>query len=347
MLSGKIYDHYFTQYKPDVLLISSLGYGIDIPFMNSAKRHKCKIISIPHSWDNSSTKGYRGCLPDKVITWNDSMAKEVEVFHDIDKNNIYSGGIAHWDKYSNQQLFQSSRPDFFKKRSLDNEKKLIFYGMSGPRHFERRFDVIEGILDALSMNQIRPKSQLLVRFHPQHLNIRADGSTELSQYSSLLHSMKEKYGELIHFWEPKLPHLNEQSSLAMTDMYEMAEAIINCDVVVQEYSTLIMESSLFNKPTINISMYNWEQGLPSDTIEGFTHLKHILNYQSVRTVRTFQEFTQITNMYLDEPEADAENRKTLFDNEIDVNHGHAGKSIGKYIIDYMNDIKNLHPTETY
>ena len=347
ILSGKIYDDYFTRYKPQILLISSLGYGIDIAFMNSAKRHRCKIISIPHSWDNSSTKGYRGCLPDKVITWNNSMAKEVEVFHDIDKDNIYSGGIAHWDKYSNKQFLPNSKQEFFKNRSLDTDKKLIFYGMSGPRHFERRFDVIKGILDALSMNQIQPKSQLLVRFHPLHLSIRADGSTVLEEYLPLIHTIKDKYGELVHFWEPKRPHINEQSSLEMTDMYEMAEAIINCDVVVQEYSTLIMESAIFDKPTINISMYNWEQGLPSDTIERFTHLKHILSYQSVRTARTFQDFTQITNMYLNEPEADAENRKALFENEIGVNHGHAGQQIGKYIIDYMNEIKTLHDMETY
>ena len=108
-----------------------------------------------------------------------------------------------------------------------------------------------------------------------------------------------------------------------------------------------MESSLFNKPTINISMYNWEQGLPSDTIEGFTHLKHILSYKSVRTARTFEEFTRIANMYLNEPEVDAVNRKSLFDHEIGVNHGHAGQSIAKYIINYINEIKTLETTETY
>ena len=48
-----------------------------------------------------------------------------------------------------------------------------------------------------------------------------------------------------------------------------------------------------------------------------------------------------------EPEADAENRKALFENEIGVNHGHAGQQIGKYIIDYMNEIKTLHDMETY
>jgi hypothetical protein len=347
ILSGKMYDTYFTQYKPNLLLISSLGYGIDIAFMNSAKRHGCKIISIPHSWDNSSTKGYRGCLPDKVITWNDRMSKEIEAFHDINKDTIYSGGIAHWDNYLNKHFLPSSKQDFFKRRSLNNNKKLIFYGLSGPRHFERRFDVIEGILEAMLMNKIKPLSQLLVRFHPQHIRVRADGSSALSQYVPLINSMREKYGDLVHFWEPKQPHLNEQTSLEMTDMYEMAEAIINCDVVVQEYSTLIMESSLFNKPTINISMYNWDQGLPSDAIEGFTHLKHILSYKSVRTVRTFEEFTQIANMYLNEPEVDAVNRQLLFDNEIGVNRGLAGQSIGQYIINYMNDIKNIKTAEMY
>ena len=37
-VNGKLYDHFFNNYQPTLLIITSLGYGIDIPFMNSAKR---------------------------------------------------------------------------------------------------------------------------------------------------------------------------------------------------------------------------------------------------------------------------------------------------------------------
>lgn len=346
-LSGNLYDDYFHKYKPDLLLVSSLGYGIDIAFMNSAARYGCKIISIPHSWDNSSTKGYRGCEPDRVITWNQNMTNEIEVFHDIAKTKIYTGGIAHWDVYRNDTSNFISRQDFFSKHSLSQNKKLLFYAMSGPRHFERRFDVIEGILKSIYNNNIDTQCQLLVRFHPQHLQASEEGFYIPTQYQSYINKIKNNYGDLIQFWQPKPPHLNEISSMELTDMYEMAEAIRYCDIVIQEYSTLILETTIFDKPVINISMYNWEQGLPSSTIEGFTHLRHILSYKSVRTAKTFKEFTEIANQYLEHPELDSDSRTNLFANEISMNHGYAGANIGTYVVDYLNQLKHINTPRTY
>ena len=342
---GRIYDKYFDKYKPHTLLISSIGYGIDIAFMNSARRNKCKIISIPHSWDNSSTTGYRGVLPDRVITWNDNMTKEIEIFHDVPKDHIYTGGIAHWDTYFTHQNLFYDRKDFFKKHMLDANLKLLFYAMSAPKHFERRFDVIQGILHAIKSNSIHPKAQLLIRFHPNHLQQCGTQVSLRQEYQSLMNQIETEYGNYVKFWIPKVPHLNETTSLAMTDMFEMAEGIANCDIVVQEYSTLILEAAVFDKPVINISMYNWRQGLPSSTFELFTHLQHILSYGSLRTAKTFDEFTEITNEYLHDPHTDSENRKLLRMHETDKNKGHAGASIGKYILDFIaqNKYSNSEP----
>ena len=135
--------------------------------------------------------------------------------------------------------------------------------------------------------------------------------------------------------------------MELTDMYEMAEAIRHCDIVIQEYSTLILETTIFDKPVINISMYNWEQGLPSSTIEGFTHLRHILSYKSVRTAKTFEEFTEIANQYLEHPELDSDSRTNLFANEISMNHGYAGAKIGTYVVDYLNQLKHIDTLRTY
>tara|TARA_B100000029_G_scaffold507430_1_gene592022 strand:+ start:2790 stop:4220 length:1431 start_codon:yes stop_codon:yes gene_type:complete len=340
-LNGQIYDEYFVKYKPHTLLISSIGYGVDIAFMNSARRNQCKIISIPHSWDNSSTKGYRGVRPDRVVTWNYNMAKEIEIFHDIPKDHIYTGGIAHWDTYFTQKNLFYDRKDFFRKHMLDGKRKLLFYALSAPKHFEQRSDVIQGILNAIKSNNIHPNSQLLVRFHPQHLMQHGTQVSLGQEYQSLINQLQIEYGDCVKFWIPKVPHLNEATSLAMTDMFEMAEGIANCDIVVQEYSTLILEAAVFDKPVINISMYNWKQGLPSDTFELFTHLRHIVSYQSFKTARTFQEFIRIANDYLENPETDAANRRLLREQETDINKGHAGHSIGEYVLDFITENRNF------
>ena len=60
---GRMYDEYFERYAPRLLITSSLGYMIDPYFMRAARRYKCKVVSIIHGWDNTSTKDYRGADP--------------------------------------------------------------------------------------------------------------------------------------------------------------------------------------------------------------------------------------------------------------------------------------------
>ena len=329
-VNGKLYDHFFNNYQPSLVIISSLGYGIDIPFMNSAKRNDCKIISIPHSWDNPSTKGYRGVKPDKVITWNKTNAKEVEIFHDINPKHIFAGGIAHWDQYFKGEAISGDRFSFCQKHSLDPEKKILFYALSGPRHYERRFDVIRGILETISSGQVTYPSQLLVRFHPIYIEEDVNGESLLDHNKSILTEIALEYGDLVRFWFPKRPHMNQNDSLSMSDMLDMANAMRISDVIIQEYSTLILESTIFNTPLINMSIYYY------GNLMHFTHLKHVFKYQSLRNVRTFKEFSDITNQYLSNPALDQEQREKLFKNEVDINPGSAGTSIGNYILEQLN-----------
>ena len=329
-VNGKLYDHFFNNYQPTLLIISSLGYGIDIPFMNSAKRNACKIISIPHSWDNPSTKGYRGVKPDKVVTWNKTNAKEVEIFHDIKQKHIFAGGIAHWDQYFETDAILENRSSFCEKHSLDPEKKILFYALSGPSNYERRFDVIRGILETISSGQVTHPSQLLVRFHPIYVEEDTTGKNLLDHNEKTLTEIVLEYGDLVKFWIPKRPHMNQHDSLSMSDMLEMGTAMRISDVVIQEYSTLILESAIFNKPLINMSIYYY------GNLMHFTHLKHVFKYHSLRDVRTFKEFSDVTNQYLSDPSLDQGQRRILIENEVSINSGSAGTNIGKYILEQLN-----------
>jgi hypothetical protein len=162
---GKMYDKYFDEYDPEMLIISSLGNQIDPYFMRAAKRHQCKIVAIPHSWDNTSGKAYRGGEPNHVVAWNDIMKQEAHVFHDVPEERIFVGGIAHWDFYFNGHFKPKGRHQFLSEAGLLPTRKIIFYGTSSPRLFPGTFDVIEGVLAAMQQGQIRFQCQLVVRVH--------------------------------------------------------------------------------------------------------------------------------------------------------------------------------------
>lgn len=339
LLSGKMYDKYFRKYRPSALLIASIGYGIDDLMMNSARRNNCPVISLPFSWDNSSTRGYRGGTPDCVITWTDRMAKEVEVFHDLPRSSIIVGGVAHWDSYFNGSYQPRSKSEFFRDKSLDESKKLLLYTLSAPRHLRHRFDIIEMILESIAESEIDIACQLLVRFHPSDLFINPDGTIRINDYGNNIERIQKKYGPLVSFWTPTVPHKDNHGALSMDDMFEMAEAITHSDIVVQEYSTLIMETTIFNKPVINISMYEWDQNLPiSTSFATRTHLRHILSFDSCTTIENKREFICAVNTYLKDPKIKEEQRMKLLDSELNTNRGTAGIAIGNIIIEKIDSL---------
>ena len=335
---GKIYDKYFEKYNPKTLIISSLGYGIDLHMMHAAKRHKCRIISIPHSWDNPTTKGYRGPKPDLVFAWTNRMATEIAAFHDLPKNIIKVSGVAHWDDYFNGTLILNNKDSFIIKHNLDPNKKVLFYALSGPANFEKRLEVIEAILGIIKNNPSNYNLQLLVRFHPLHVHRHTTGATWMELHENDISALKMKYGNLVTFWVPKEPHKNQISQLGMSDMHDMASAIHYSDVLIQEYSTLILESTIFDKPTINISMFAYRQTDHSNLLATLIHLQYILKYDTSTTIQTFEELKTTIFKYLDNPEIKQNERRKLFNNELNINPGSAGNFIGNSILKYMDDL---------
>ena len=150
IFNGRIYNKYFFKHNPQILIISSLGYMIDPYLMRAAKRFGCRIISIVHSWDNTSGKDYRGGEPNYVIAWNEIMKKEINIFHDFPEERIHVGGVAHWDFYFNNRIRPRQKEDFLKSYGLSENRKIIFYGLSNARWFPRSFDVIEIILKEIT-----------------------------------------------------------------------------------------------------------------------------------------------------------------------------------------------------
>ena len=84
-------------------------------------------------------------------------------------------------------------------------------------------------------------------------------------------------------------------------------------------------------------MYKWRQLANSDQLEKTRHLSYILKYQSCATVRTFEELKDNIINYLDNPHTHQANRKHLFETEVNINPGVAGKYIGNIISNIATD----------
>ncbi len=331
---GKMYDGYFEKYNPQMLITSSLGYMIDPYFMRSAKRHGCKVVSIIHGWDNPTTKDYRGANPDHVIVWNEIMKREVNVFHDIPKDRIHVGGIAHWDLYFNGRHKRRSREQFLESNELSKNRKTIFYATSSFRKNRNTFEVIERLLQVIREDRFVMPTQLLVRLHPHYLlKVKGQESQVIEKYKTRIDGLRREYGDLVSFKPPMMKVLNDDIDMPVEDMHYLAETMHYSDVLLNEYSTMTFEGAIFDLPVINVALYNYKDtDKPASYEENLTHVKRMLQYGATKNAYTIDQLLEYIDYYLDDPSRDRDKRKNLVDQEVTTNRGCAGESIGKWLL---------------
>ena len=337
MFPGRMYDFYFRKYKPAMLIVSSLGYMIDPYIMRAAKRHGCDVVSIPHSWDNTSTKDYRGGDPDHVITWNEIMKREVNVFHDVAEKAIHVGGIAHWDMYFDGAFEPGLRSEFFSTNGLSQDRKLIFFGTSSPVTFTRTFDVIEGLADAIDEGRFLFPCQLLVRLHPVYLlPEKQHGGRFIDRFRQRIETLGNRHGSPVCFANPQMKVLNDDIDMPIEDMRNLARTLHYSDVMLTEYSTLMIEGAIFDLPVINVGLHNFWQGEERAFLaENLTHINRILRTGATKDAHTMDQLVEYINYYLKDRSGDEEKRRDLVAQEVTTNPGRAGKNIADHIAELV------------
>jgi len=337
LFPGKMYDIYFEKYNPDMLVTSSVGNMIDPYFMRCAKRHRCKVVSIIHNWDNASSKGYRGADPDAVITWNNIMKREVSVFLDIPKEKILVGGIAHWDFYFNGSFKPRSKKEFLDSYGLSEEKWTIFYGTSVCTIFRNTFDVVEQLLCKMEKDSFLSGAQLLVRLHHSYFaKQKGREGLVLERYKQRMDEVNRKYGDMVVFNLPKFTVLNDDFEMPWEEMNVLAEILKYSDVMLTEYSTLMIEGCIFDLPVINVGFYDYSNtGKPASYYETATHIKQVTESGATKTAHTMEQLCEYVRWYLEDPCQDKELRKKLVDKIIDTCPASAGNHITEHIQDLL------------
>lgn len=332
LFPGRFYDPYFDQFRPRLLVTSSVGYSIDPFFMRAARRHGCPVAAIVHSWDNPTAKGFRAARPDAVIAWNQQMAQELALFQDIDPGIITVEGVAHWDYYFDGSLRPRPRPEFLASLGLDPGRRLIFYGSSAPKNFPHTFDALEWLARALVEDRLAQPAQLLVRLHPAYFVSKGRGRV-LESYQERIEALERDYGGLVRFAHPSIESLAGGLDMPKQDMLELAETLGHADVLLTEYSTLMIEAAILDRPVINVSLFQYrDTDRPARFFETYTHLQPVLESGACRNAYSFPELESLLNRYLTDPALDRQNRANLVDKMIPVNRGRAGQAVGRRLL---------------
>ena len=84
----------------DLVVTTSPGWFFpDAVVLREAEQRGIATATVVLSWDNPTSKGYRGADPDRTIVWSDEMARQVAEHHDYPRERIVVAGVPHFDDY--------------------------------------------------------------------------------------------------------------------------------------------------------------------------------------------------------------------------------------------------------
>jgi hypothetical protein len=329
------YGSLFEKYQPDLLVMPSYGYGYDWRIMLEARRRKTKVLAIVRSWDNPSTKGWAGIVPDRVLTWNTPMAREMEKLHAIPADRIKPIGVPQWDNYFDAAP-SISKKDFLASYGLSLEKKTIYFATGSPNLFLHNVDIARDILSAISEGSIRVPAQILIRLHPEFAT--GGGKTYRSaaqQAREEIENLSNDFPGLVGVSHNVLDRQGKLQLLKDSNQDDLRAMLAHSDTMVTIYSTQILEAAILDCPIINAAYYPFRKtGKPAAMCANFDHIRRIMTTGAVTDCMSSAELVRGINDALEKPDRLKEARNRLVQQELDVNQGCAGIQITQEIIGY-------------
>jgi len=337
LVSTDAHQGLFQRHNPAIMITPDVGtIGLTNLLGREAQRHGAKIISVVLSWDNLTSKGLGGIRPDRAVAWNQTMAEELVDYHGMDPAHVFTGGIAHFDDYFLPNPATLERGEFLKSYGLTPDRKTVFLAMASPTMFRKNIECMTELLEAMAANRLSVPTQLLVRLHPAYLTkVRDDGVADLAA----LDLLKERFRGLLGISVPQSIDQPDGVLLPIDDQKTLANILTHADVMINFYSTLILESAIFDLPTINVAYHPYRQShFDVGVLAQFTHLSKALRHRSTREAKGKAELIDLVNRYLDNPSLDHDERMRLREYEGGPNKGKAGSAIGDHLYDLWAEL---------
>lgn len=335
----KNFDEYFKKYNPKLLLITSYGYDFDQYFTKSAKKNNCKTISIIYSWDNPTSKGYKSSDSDFYIVWNNNMKQELITFQDIKEKKIIICGTAHWDSFHNNiNNKEKIRNAFLNENGLSKKRKIILFFSSSPRDFNNAYEKIDYIC-----NELRDDSDFLViaRMHPLYMDKELCKKYLNNDNTFYENKLIKKYQDNLIFFNPQIIKFGSNTNevfYPLEDLQILSKLYCSAGVLLNEYSTTLLEGMIFDLPVINVSIGNYRNtNLSIKFYNQHHHLWRLQKYNAIIECDNYKDIKKNIDDIFSGNDITKSNRKLLINNEININRGCAGNQIIKEIKKILNN----------
>lgn len=319
------YAELFTKYDPSIIFATNVFAELDIELLREAKRRNIPTLGMVKSWDNVTSKGLIRQVPDKMIVHTERVRNEVVMYADMRSEQIVVCGVPQYDIYFRPD--SSERIAFWTRFGIDGTKKVILYLEPGLKLAPRGHEIWQMLDMAIDDGKIKSKVDVFLSVHPAYA-YRADIAEKLA------HIRPVKFGYRLAANDLKTWELSN-------DAYKDVMRVVRySDLVITTGSTMNIESSIFNKPIINIA-FDGRESLPyHESVRqyyDYTHLLPIVRSGGVKIAYSFDDLVSDVNELLRHPEWGEEGRESIVKEQCLYTDGKSAERIGKAILAFLGE----------
>ncbi len=332
--NGKIYFELFKKYKPSLLIVSSVGHMIDVNIMNAANSNNVKVLTIFHNWDGPTTKGYKSSIIDYAVSWNKIMTDEIINYQDLLPKNIFLGGAVNYEKYFIMKDRDEFRLNNFNKKP--NKSRKLIYAPGGSSLWPKNFEPLYHILKNNNKNNYNDNLEIVLRIHPNSISLK-DSKNKIilkEDIEKVVKDLKKMYPVNFSISIPKVNFFQSDYYFLKEDLTILGELLNSADIIITQYSTLLLEAAIFDLPAINIGYGVFRNNLaPANFYEKSTHIKTLMKFDSYYSAYSSNQLDTYINQYLKNPKDKKSNRISLVNEMFSIN-----KNIGKNIAHHIEQL---------
>lgn len=329
------YQQLFERYQIGVVVTATPGYAPwheDAYVIREARRAGIPTVCVVLSWDNTSSKGLLGAVPDYCLVWTEEMKKELVVFHDVDPARIYVTGTPLFDPYV-QARDVDHKAALVEKFGLDPARKIILIGTKSPRNYVYNAQIIDILVRALREDRFSTPVQFIIRPHPINF-FKGKPHPDLVEMRRLAEDTPH-----IHFSIPE-QCAEDTMDLPWSEVQEMVRLIGGADVVVSMFSTMQLEAALYDKPVINVAFDPGPVAVNDKSLtedEAQFHNARVVATDGVRLAHSPEDLIACINRYLDDPSLEHVGRKRIRQQECGPLDAGAAERIARFILAVAED----------
>lgn len=285
-------ERFVAEIQPDALVVSPLvDARTDLTdYVAAARSLRIPSALAVASWDNLSSKGLVRVVPDRVVVWNETQAREAVEFHAVPRRRVVITGAQPYDRWFGREP-STTAEEFRRRRGLPPGRPYVLFAGSTRQNqspgLEPRF--VCAWIEALRGSG-RPELvdlAVLVRPHPTNEEMWRDVD------------LGELDGVVVWRREHGLP-------LAEPDRAEYFDSLRHSAAVVAINSTALLEAAIVDRPAHSVALPQF-RSLQHDLL----HYHYLLPAHGgfVREAGTLAEHVELLAQDIADPAATASRRR--------------------------------------